>query len=573
MKLRLFFGFVFLLLAGSRASAQEYFFIRHFHVDIQLEKNADIKVSEKIDVHFLEPRHGIFRKIPYRYPLSALGDSVEKANTDWVFNGYRYTKIKGIGVKNFKFEKEEDGDYISVRIGSPDEYVEGDQTYEISYTVTGAINFFEHYSELYFNLIGNEWDVKIDSATFSIHFFEPLPDINQWFVATGKAGSKENNTLSAWKDRQTFEGHSIQPLNPGEGITAGVRMPAGYLKKPDYKLMGIWWMLLPVMVFVLLFRAWRKWGKDLPVTVQTEYYPPEEISPSVAGYIIDGRLNRRDLTALIPFWGAGGYIQVKEVVSKKLLGLIHNTTYEFIKLKDLDPGAQEFEKTMFNGLFATKDTVVLDDLKNSFYITMNKAKTDLEEKISTEEYYTTHSRAIPLLYIILGLIMLIPSLLPMLIFYPVDFLKWLSLPLCTLPFFIFAPLMPRKTVRGTELYQKLLGFREFIKTVEKDRLQEFLRQDSNYFDKVLPFAIVFGVADKWKDKLEGLEIPPPAWYVGNYTDHGFNTMGFMNSLDRSMNAMSSTFYSSPPSSGSSGGSFGGGGSSGGGFGGGGGGSW
>lgn len=337
--------------------------------------------------------------------------------------------------------------------------------------------------------------------------------------------------------------------------------------------MGIWWMLLPVMVFVLLFRAWRKWGKDLPVTVQTEYYPPEEISPSVAGYIIDGRLNRRDLTALIPFWGAGGYIQVKEVVSKKLLGLIHNTTYEFIKLKDLDPGAQEFEKTMFNGLFATKDTVVLDDLKNSFYITMNKAKTDLEEKISTEEYYTTHSRAIPLLYIILGLIMLIPSLLPMLIFYPVDFLKWLSLPLCTLPFFIFAPLMPRKTVRGTELYQKLLGFREFIKTVEKDRLQEFLRQDSNYFDKVLPFAIVFGVADKWKDKLEGLEIPPPAWYVGNYTDHGFNTMGFMNSLDRSMNAMSSTFYSSPPSSGSSGGSFGGGGSSGGGFGGGGGGSW
>ena len=46
---------------------------------------------------------------------------------------------------------------------------------------------------------------------------------------------------------------------------------------------------------------------------------------------------------------------------------------------------------------------------------------------------------------------------------------------------------------------------------------------------------------------------------------------FMNSLDRSMNAMTDTFYSSPRSSGSSGGSFsGGGGFSGGGFGGGGG---
>lgn len=571
--MRFFFSFVLLSLIGSWTSAQEYFFIRNFHVDIQLEQNADIKVSEKIDVHFLEPRHGIFRKIPYRYPLSALGDSVEKANTDWIFNGYRYTKIKGIRVKNFKSEKEEEGDYVAVRIGSADKLVDGDQTYEISYTVTGAINFFEGYSELYFNLIGNEWDVKIDSATFSINFFEPLPDINQWFVATGRVGSKTNNTLCTWKDQQTLEGHLIQPLNPGEGITAGVRMPSGYLKKPDYKLMGIWWMLLPVMVFVLLFRAWRKWGKDLPVTVQTEYYPPDGVSPSVAGYVIDGRLNRRDLTALIPFWGAGGYLQVKEVVSEKFFGLVHNTTYEFVKLKELNPGAHQFEKTMFNGLFKKGDSVILADLKDSFYTTMEKSKSDLEEEITTEKYYTTNSRFTSLFLIIGGFIALIPSLIPLFIYYPVEFLKWLSLPLCCLPFFIFGPLMPKKTVKGTELYQKLLGFREFIKTVEKDRLEAFLKQDSNYFDKVLPFAIVFDVADTWKDKLKGLEIPCPAWYQGNYTGSTFSTMHFMNSLDRSMNAMSSTFYSSPRSRGSSGGSFGGGGSSGGGFGGGGGGSW
>jgi uncharacterized membrane protein YgcG len=99
-----------------------------------------------------------------------------------------------------------------------------------------------------------------------------------------------------------------------------------------------------------------------------------------------------------------------------------------------------------------------------------------------------------------------------------------------------------------------------------------LKQDENYFDKVLPYAIVFDIADKWKDKLEGLDIPPPRWYSGNYTT--FSTLAFMNSLDSSMQQMSTTFYSSPSSSGSSGGSFsGGGGFSGGGFGGGGGSSW
>jgi hypothetical protein len=93
--------------------------------------------------------------------------------------------------------------------------------------------------------------------------------------------------------------------------------------------------------------------------------------------------------------------------------------------------------------------------------------------------------------------------------------------------------MTKKTKKGTELYQKLSGFKEFIRSVEKDRLREFLKQDENYFDKVLPYAIVFDVADRWKDKLKDLDIPPPKWYVGNYTT--FTTLNFMNSLDHSMN--------------------------------------
>ena len=150
----------------------------------------------------------------------------------------------------------------------------------------------------------------------------------------------------------------------------------------------------------------------------------------------------------------------------------------------------------------------------------------------------------------------------------------ISLILSGIIIILFGIFMTKKTQKGTLLYQKLLGFKEFIKSVEKDRLQEFLKQDENYFDKVLPYAIVFDMADKWKDKLKGLDIQPPGWYSSSYGGSNFNTMMFMNSLDHSMNQMTQNFYSSPSSSGSSGGSFsGGGGSSGGGFGGGGGSSW
>ncbi len=553
--------------------AQEYFYIKNFDVAVTVNENASLDVKEQILVHFTEPRHGIYRKIPFKYKLENLPEGSEKADMEWVHNGYRYTKIKNISVKGRSSKVQTDGDYESIRIGSKNSEVDGDQLYEISYTIYGAVNFFPNHSELYFNLTGNEWNVEIQKAHFTITFYKPFSETPSWFVATGPLGSRENATATRMIDDHTLEGTLTHSLKPYEGITAGVKMPKDYLAKPDYSTMGKGWLLLIPAVFLLMHGVWKKWGKDLPVTVQTEFYPPGNISPSIPGYIIDGRLNRRDLTALIPYWGAGGYLKVNEIEEKKLFGLLKDTEYEFVKVKNLGANADTFEKTMFDGLFESGDTVQLSTLKDSFYKTMNKAKKELESEISVSHYYATYSRGFATLLPIGGLFIFIPSLIQLFSDYPLDFLKWLSFVLGSVFIIIYGSLMGKKTVKGTELYQKLLGFKEFIKSVEKDRLAEFLKQDPNYFDKVLPYAIVFDMADKWKDKLKGLDVPPPSWYSGNYSGHPFNTMMFMNSLDNSMNQMSKTFYSAPASSGSSGGSFGGGGFSGGGFGGGGGGSW
>lgn len=557
----------------ATTKAQEYFFIRDFDIDVKVNQDASLDVKETIAVHFNESRHGIFRKIPYRYKLEDLPDSVQKADSFWIYKGYKYTKIKNIHVKNFASEVYSDGDYQTIKIGSKDKYVDGEQVYEISYTILGAVNFFPDYSELYLNLTGNGWPVEIKKSHFTIHFFKPLAKPLKWFVATGSMGSRENITNTRWKDESTLEGVTTQSLSPFQGITAGVRMPAGFLIKPDYKMMGKEWMLLPLVVLLLMFSIWRKWGKDLPITVTTQFYPPENISPSVAGYVIDGKLNRRDLTALIPYWGAGGYLKVEETEKKRILGLLTDHEYKFIKIKDLPATAEAFEQTMFNGLFSGRDEVLLSDLKNSFYTTMNASKRKLENEIIQEHYYVRFTRTFSAVLPVIGAIFFILGIINLFSNYPLDTIFWVCVSVSALIVIILGALMTKKTEKGTELYQKLLGFKEFIKSVEKDRLQEFLKQDPNYFDKVLPFAIVFDVADTWKDKLKGLDVPPPTWYSGSYSGNTFSTMAFMNSLDHGMNSMSQSFYSMPSSSGSSGGSFGGGGFSGGGFGGGGGGSW
>lgn len=567
--------FLFLSLVSffQCSNAQEAFTIKHYSVYVKVNKGASLDITETLNIHFTEPRHGIIRKIPYKYPQQKIPAGTERAERQVTADDYTRIFIENIEVPGYETDVSKSGDYENIRIGSKDKMVDGDQQYIITYRVLNAINFFKNHSELYYNLIGDQWATTIDSVDFEIQLPQELSEKPYYFIATGEYGSKENKAISKWVENKIFSGHT-SALKPYQGITVGISFPENYLIKPDYTFRGIWWLLLPVFVFLAMRFIWKKWGKDEKVTVQTEYYPPENISPSVSGYIIDDKLNQRDLTALVPYWGAGGFLRVNEIEKDSLLGLIKNKDYEFVKIKDLPASALQFEKTLFDGIFEKGDKVKLSDLKNVLYTTMNKAKSQLESEINREDYYVMYSRGMGCVFPFIGILAAAIGF-----FALVDDWQeklWLGAALISsgIIMILFGIFMTKKTKKGTLLYQKLLGFKEFIKSVEKDRLQEFLKQDENYFDKVLPYAIVFDMADKWKDKLKGLEVPPPNWYSGYYAGNNFNTLMFMNSLDHSMNQMTQSFYSSPHSSGSSGGSFsGGGGFSGGGFGGGGGSSW
>ncbi|MEO8855154.1 MAG: DUF2207 domain-containing protein [Ginsengibacter sp.] len=566
--------FLFYLFIFQFANAQEAFTVSNYSINVVINKNASLDVTEDLEVHFSEARHGIIRSIQYQYPLEQLPAGIEKGQRQMEANGYSHILLENIKVPGNQFTVKKAGDYENIKIGSANKLVNGNQHYIIKYRLLNVINFFKNHSEFYFNLLGNQWNTSIDSVSFKIILPEALDETPYFFVYTGSFGSKDNNSEAKWIDRKIFEGHTIKALKPYEGVTVGISFPKDFLVQQDYTFSGIWWLLLPLFVFFGMRLIWKKWGKDEKVTIQTEYYPPENISPSISGYIIDDKLDRRDLTALIPYWGANGYLQVNELEKNSFLGMIKSKDYEFVKVHELLEVSYQFEKTLFKGIFKTGDRVKLDDLKNVLYITMDQAKSELETEINHDDFYVKFSRGLGCLFPFIGILCTIIGSFTLIDNWQQKL--WLGLGLIASGIILvsFGVFMSKKTKKGTLLYQKLLGFKEFIKTVEKDRLAEFLKQDENYFDKVLPYAIVFDMADKWKDKLKGLEVPPPKWFSGNYAGTNFNTMMFMNSLDHSMNQMTHTFYSAPSSSGTSGGSFsGGGGFSGGGFGGGGGSSW
>jgi uncharacterized membrane protein len=124
--------------------------------------------------------------------------------------------------------------------------------------------------------------------------------------------------------------------------------------------------------------------------------------------------------------------------------------------------------------------------------------------------------------------------------------------------------MPKRTPYGNELLGKIKGFRTFLETAEKPKLERLVSQDPIYFYSILPYAYVLGVSDQWINQFETITMQAPEWFEGSSAFSTATFGAFMTS------AMTNT--SAAMSSGSGGGSSGGG-SSGGGSGGGGGSSW
>lgn len=131
--------------------------------------------------------------------------------------------------------------------------------------------------------------------------------------------------------------------------------------------------------------------------------------------------------------------------------------------------------------------------------------------------------------------------------------------------------MRKRTPEGNELYGKIKGFRHFLETAEKARLEALVSENPEYFFDILPYTYALNISDKWVEKFDFILMTEPEWYQSSQ-EH-FHAAAFHRSMNHSMSRMGTSMTSSPSSSSNGGHSSGGGGHSGGGSGGGGGRSW
>lgn len=573
MKKLLYLILLSLLFLFPMASHAQFEKVIDFGTDIVINQDSLLVVNEQITYDFgTEQRHGIYR------------DIIEKYQRD---SGNYYIDINVISVTDDKgnvwpYETSSQGIYYRIKIGDADKYVTGQQVYNIKYEVKGAVNYFEDHDELYWNVTGTEWPGPIKKAQATVHLPTEL-EVSQLQKTcyTGVLGSRESDCQANIVDGKTADFFSNSELSAGEGLTIVLGWPKGIVavqkpvSSPTTKLitLGLWSLILPVLVFIILLYLWNKKGRDPRGrgTIIPQYESPDNLPPGAMGVVLDEKTDPKDISATIVDLAVKGYLKIKQIEEKKIFS--KSTDYEFTKLKEADKNLSDYEKKIFNNIFDSGSSKKLSDLKNKFYTHLKEIKDTLYYLVVEKNYFPFNPDKVRLSYFIVGLVLAIIGGFGIFTAFFLGFTAF-SILLSGAIIMIFSRFMPRRTQKGAEVLEEILGFKMFLSVTEKDRIKfhNAPEKKPEQFEKFLPYAMVFGVEKEWAKQFEGIYNTPPSWYEGDFTT--FSALYLAISLSSLSQAASTAIYSHP-GGGAGGGmsGFGGGGFSGGGFGGGGGGSW
>ena len=532
---------VFLLNAGSLIAEA----IKKYDVSIQINKNGTLTVNEVIDYEFDNAlKHGIYRDIPLRS---------KKSGTDIYKSHVKMNSVKRNG-ESEEYTSDISYEGVSYRVGSADRYVDsGINKYEFNYTIYNAVFEKDGIYQVYFNPIGQFWNVPIESADVSISFENNVPvgenEVQQLEVYTGEYGETGKN-YTIVQESGIIKIKTNEVLEPRNGLSFRLNLKTDKIS-PTWldKLEVLYYadpliIAGPVIILMLAiygFVTWFLFGRDpAGKAVIPEFNIPKDISPMYAAYIKGVRDPKEMLTI-----GMLSLLSKDYVTAEDKEGNGKNVKYRLVKDTERNSELSSEEKALLS--------VLSDDEKNIFkneqglYDAAKKILGTLETRYNKKIYIDNNLFKYPF---ILGIIMVfiigmgiqniagsiidgMGFIIPIIIIFfssltivlsilkrafsqntLLSMLIRLIVVMCLgimtqmtgfiitviifIMYSIYSKLIGKYTNEGIRHKEYLEGMKMYIKTAEANQIMKFNDVDElvGYFKGILPYAVALGVKNE-----------------------------------------------------------------------------
>ncbi len=573
-----------LLLCGlttvAAASAAHAEYIPQLDVSVTVNPDTSFRVVETITYDFeSEYRHGIFRDIPMY---------------DETVSGQRRTY--GVTVNSVTMDggsvpwtSSENGPFLNVKIGDPNQTITGAHRYVVDYTVADGLRIITAEDkadpqmpssisvgdvELYWDFIGTGWDVWIESARATV---TGPADVLNAVCFSGSAGGISTCPAATAK--------SIALLGPvaldaGQALTGAVTYPAAAFATtprenisqglPTNPLIGVLGALIPagllaaVPIGLAIARRRKDAGAPVP-GAPPQYAPPDGVTPaelSAAWKGGKGFADSRVLVATLLDLAARRWINVSTDGAGDLtVGWIGTGS----------PPLAPWEQSVVGMILKGATSASLSGYDKDLASLWTESFGDLVDAQEANGRRNTRGDDPDKRWNWLGgiaFLLVAVGFLSIFIGQPFITAALFTVGVGALiGFFVARAITPRQQTQQSALFlAKVDGFRIVLGTDAAASRREFAQRSGlspeAIFATMLPYAVVFELENSWIGAFPDLtpeQLVSSGFYVGSMASmHGLVSSG-TSSMASAMTA---------PSSGSGGGGF-----SGGGGGGGGGGSW
>jgi len=584
----------------------------------EVDTDGSVVVTETITWRFPEgeERHGILRNVKVR---AGYQDSETQ---------YRYYELTGVSVTSpsgapTDISISDFGAFRQIRVGSPSETITGTADYVVRYRLAHVVNDIgDGTAELYYDVVdsSNGFPQRNVSATAT----GPVPatrvacfygELGSTTPCEARAGATSTFTVP---DLAAEEGASVLTSYPRDAFgdltpdlregsadadSSGIVSP-GLGRALGWLTIGLG-LLLPLLAGALMaLLVWNR-GRDeqyagltpglapgvdqqVPVvvggpqpTVAVQFTAPAGVQPGMLGTILDEEVNLVDITSTIVDLAVRGHLRI----ARDDQGVFRADDWVLTRTSPPDTAAAlaPYEQLLLDSLFSAGDRIALSRLKNHFKPTLDAVERLMYDEVVQRGWFRGSPQRQRSGWVGFGTFLLAGSVLfavfgagPLSALYqdagfPIS-PSWVLVAggiAAGLLVRVLGKRMAARTASGSAVLAQARGFKQYIATAEANQIRWEEAQD--LFSRFLPFAIVFGLADRWAQVFEevaaaataaGHSLASPVWYVGDWSGGGFSRLA--SSMDSFSTVAAGTFVSTPGSSGSSGFSRGGGFSGGGG---------
>ncbi len=580
----------------------------NYDVDIVINKDSSVDVTESLTYRFFGNYHGVTRDI-------LLSDATKERfcrSTGATCGGFERIALIGIYDQNdqpiskdqYQLSENTDEDseqsFYSIKwtVWPQGKTFSGSEefTWKIKYRLYGSLGWIGQTAEtanpyLYWNALPEDRGGAVDSSTITIDFpagvrpdkklLEVFADYAQDYSLTASSNSlqlvtqdlpsssnftvayklpigsilrpahlKYSSSLPLIGTALTLDGielgdigGSLENLPPGDhqlefsfpGYTSKVvtlSAQAGESVKLDATLSPttlMWGVIvvdlllngLGLIIFpfgaYLIYNQWKNKGQDAAkvATVIPLFHPPVGMAPYLLGSVKDEHVDHQDITGSIIDLAYRGYIKISEITQGQ--------NYILTKLegKKGDRGLNPIELELMEAMFGTKDSVQTSTMGTTFAAKYPKLVNHVYDELVTKGYFNSSPKLTRAKYLALGVVVLILGGIISVIAgvgglfvigIPGPIVLGLVMVVLGIILMIVANYMPAKTAEGSKVLNQIMGFRMYLYTAERYRLQGLKPEE---FEKYLAYAIVFNIEKQWADKFKDIYKGKPDWYEGN----------------------------------------------------------